>query len=74
MWVLRLCQLRATTVKDAGRLTVPVGQQLHQAVQARVPHLTDVGGTATDGLNGGGHKVFVHTFDVGLRGERRNAN
>lgn len=48
-------------------LTVPVGQQLHQAVQARVPHLTDVGGAAADGLDGGSHKVFVHAFNVRLQ-------
>lgn len=67
--MLSLHQLR-TTAADTERLTVPVGQQLHQAVQTRVPHLPDVGGAAADGLDGGGDKVFVHAFDVGLRGER----
>lgn len=66
--------LRTATVKDTERLTVPVGQQLHQAVQTRVPHLADVGGAAADGLDGGGDKVFVHAFDVGLQGERQNVN
>lgn len=57
------------TVEGTERLTVTVGQQLHQAVQTRVPHLPDVGGTAADGLDCGGDKVFVHTFNVGLPGE-----
>lgn len=61
--------MRTTPVEDTERLTVPVGQQLHQAIQTRVPHLPDVGGAAADGLDGGGDKVFVHAFDVGLRGE-----
>lgn len=48
------------------RLTVSVGQQLHQAVQTRVSHLPDVGGAAADGLDGCSHKVFVHAFNVSL--------
>lgn len=47
-------------------LTVPVGEELDQAVEAGVPHLPDVGGTAPDGLDGGCHKVLVHAADVGL--------
>lgn len=49
-------------------LTVSVGEQLHQAVQTRVANFSDVGGAAADGLDGGGHKVFIHAFDVCLPG------
>lgn len=49
------------------RLTVSVGQQLHQAVQTRVPHLADVGSAAADGLDCGSHKVFIHAFNVRLK-------
>lgn len=59
------------TAEGTARLTVTVGQQLHQAVQARIPHLPDVGGTAADGLDCGGHKVFVHAFNVGLPGKEK---
>lgn len=52
------------------RLTVSVGQQLHQAVQTRVPHLADVGSTAADGLDCGRHEVFIHAFNVRLPGKR----
>lgn len=48
------------------RLTVSVGQQLHQAVKTRVSHLTDVGGTAADGLDSSSHKVFIHAFNICL--------
>ena len=48
------------------RLTVSVGQQLHKAIQARVPHLSNVGGTTANGLDCGSHKVFIHAFNVCL--------
>jgi len=47
-------------------LTIPVGEELDQAIEAGVPHLPDIRGTAPDGLDGGGHKVLVHAADVGL--------
>lgn len=48
------------------RLTVSVGEQLHQAIQTRVPHLANVGSAAADGLDRGSHKVFIHAFNVRL--------
>lgn len=51
--------------------TISVGQQLHQAVQTSVPHFSNVGSTAADGLDGGSHKVFIHAFNVCLRGNTR---
>lgn len=51
-------------------LTVSVGQQLHQTVQARVSHLSDVGGAAADCLDCGSDKVFIHAFNVSLPGEK----
>lgn len=59
------------TAEGTEKLTVTVGQQLHKAVQARVPHLPDVGGTAADGLDCGGDKVFVHALNVGLPGKQK---
>lgn len=55
-------------MKSLERLTISVGQQLYQAVQTRVPHLSDVGGTAANGLDCGSNKVFIHAFNVGLPG------
>lgn len=55
-------------VKSLERLTISVGQQLYQAVQTRVPHLSDVGGTAANGLDCGSNKVFIHAFNVCLPG------
>lgn len=48
--------------------TVSVGQQQHQAVQTRVRHLGNVGGTAANGLNSGGCKRLVLALHVGLQG------
>lgn len=47
-------------------LTITVGQQLHQAVEAGVTDSAYVSCTASNGLDGGCHKVFVHAANVGL--------
>lgn len=47
-------------------LTVTVGQQLYQAVEAGVTDSAYVGCTASDGLDRGCYKVLVHAADVGL--------
>lgn len=70
----------AFTGHHRNRLTISVGQQLHQPIKTRVPHLADVGGTAADGLDRGSHKVFIHAFNICLQenkthtGRRRLGN
>lgn len=51
-------------------VTVSVREQQHQAVEASVRHLRDVGGTPADGLNGGCRKRFVLALHVGLKREK----
>lgn len=48
-------------------LTVTVGQQLDQPIEAGVADSANAGGTAPDGLDGGRHKVLVYAADVGLQ-------
>ena len=48
-------------------LTITVGQQLHQAVEAGVSDSAYVSCAAPNGLDGGCHKVLVHAANVGLR-------
>ena len=47
-------------------LTITVGQQLHQAVEAGVTDSAYVSCTAPNGLDRGCHKVLVHAANVGL--------
>lgn len=61
---LKKCSKTGSHYKE--RLTISVGQQLHEAIQTRIPDLANVGSTAANGLDCGSHKVFVHAFNVCL--------
>lgn len=47
-------------------ITVSVGQQQDQAVEAGVGHLRDVSGTPADGLDGGRRKRLILTLHIRL--------
>lgn len=47
-------------------ITVSVGQQQDQAVEAGVGHFSDVSGTTADGLDGGRRKRLILTLHVRL--------
>lgn len=58
------------SLRAAMVVTVSVRKQQHQAAEASVRHLRDVGGTPADGLNGGCRKRFVLTLHIGLKQEK----
>lgn len=57
---------RWSSKPDTQTLTITVGQQLHQAVEAGVTDSAYVSRTASNGLDRGCHKVLVHAANVGL--------
>lgn len=54
-------------VKWNCQLTIPVGQQTHQAVEACVRDFWDAGCTSAYSLNSGCCKLFILAFHVGLK-------
>ena len=54
-------------VKWNCQLTIPVGQQTHQAVEACVRDFCDAGCTSAYSLNSGCCKLFILAFHIGLK-------
>lgn len=65
--VLRTSDLNYVKTKRYHELTIPVGQQTDQAIEARVGDFGDAGCTSAYRLNSGCCKLFVLAFHVGLK-------